>query len=100
MYLVRETWRALSARDDQNKRLKAYWRNTSALSLTRWNPSRAASLDNLILLTTEECDAHDAACAKEGGFEELVAAEPEFARFVETRLARVRADFGIVDDGR
>ena len=100
MYLVRETWRALSARDDQNKRLKAYWRNTSALSLTRWNPSRAASLDNLILLTTEECDAHDAACAEEGGFEKLVAAEPEFARFVETRLARVRADFGIVDDER
>lgn len=95
MYLVREVWRALSARDNQNKRLKAFWRNTSHLSLTRWDPSRPATLDNLILLTTEECDAHDAKCAEPGGFEKLCAEEPDFVRFVESKFIRVRYDYGL-----
>jgi len=95
MYLVREVWRALSARDNQNKRLKAFWRNTSHLSLTRWDPSRPATLDNLILLTTDECDAHDAKCAEPGGFEKLCAEEPDFVRFVESKFVRVRYDYGL-----
>ena len=95
MYLVREVWRALSARDNQNKRLKAFWRNTSHLSLTRWDPSRPATLDNLILLTTDECDAHDAKCAEPGGFEKLCAEEPDFVRFVESKFIRVRYDYGL-----
>ena len=99
VYLVRETWRALSARDQKNKRLKAYWRNTSGLSMTRWDPSKPAALDNLVLLTTEECDEHDTKCAEPGGFERLIAEEPEFARFVESRIARVRADFALSKDG-
>ena len=99
VYLVRETWRALSARDQKNKRLKAYWRNTSGLSMTRWDPSKPAALDNLVLLTTEECDEHDTKCAEPGGFERLIAEEPEFARFVEPRIARVRADFALSKDG-
>ena len=35
-----------------------------------------------MLLTTEECDEHDTKCAEPGGFERLIAEEPEFARFV------------------
>ena len=98
MYLVREIWRAFSARDDPLKRGKAgnvlHWRNTNDLALTRWNPERPACLDNLVLLTVDECDAHDARCAEPGGFEKLVAEEPDFVAFVESRLARVRSEYG------
>jgi len=95
IYLVREVWAALSARDTSNKRLKAHWRNTSGLSLTRWDPTKGATLDNLVLLTTEEADAHDARCAQEGGFAALCEEEPKLAAFVASKFARVRANFGL-----
>lgn len=95
IYLVREVWSALSARDTSNKRLKAYWRNTSGLSLTRWDPAKGATLDNLVLLTTDEADAHDAKCALEGGFVALCDEEPDLAAFVASRLNRVKLDFGL-----
>ena len=97
VYLVREIWRAVSARQDPNTQVKdtgLHWKNTSGLALTRWDPKRPASLDNLVLLTVEECDAHDARCAEPGGFQRLLEEEPEFRRYVESRFERVRADFG------
>ena len=68
--------------------------------MTRWDPSKPAALDNLVLLTTEECDEHDTKCAEPGGFERLIAEEPEFARFVEVaRSSRSAADFALSKDG-
>ena len=77
------------------------WRNTSGLCLTRWDPTRPACLDNLILLTPDEADEHDAeVCGTSDdfsmhgkGLETLQLREPGFASSVETKFERVRVDF-------
>ena len=61
------------------------WRSTSGLYLTRWNPSRPACLDNLVLFTSDEADEHDEMMAAEGiaGLNQLKEREPEFVSLVE-----------------
>ncbi len=67
----------------------------------RWDPSLPATPDNLVLLTREEADAHDAFVAPPspppgpgggGGLAALRAAEPELCTRVEGVLARVRRE--------
>ena len=107
---------------------KGMWHSTGGLYLTRWNPARPACLDNLVLLTSDEADAHDAemeeaaskvrgaceaATGVEGpdgggesggeshpGLESLRRREPEFVALVEARFKRVRQDFGLIDASR
>lgn len=92
--LIREVWQGGSARaalqpaDD-----RALSRGLGNLVLTRWDPSRGAVVDNLVLLTKEEADAHDAEVGQPGGFEALKEREPEFVAKVERKLARARRDF-------
>lgn len=52
------------------------------LTLTRWDPAKPATLDNLVLLTWEEADAHE----QLSSLEELRAREPEFCARVDRRL--------------
>ena len=80
---------------------KGLWRNTSGLCLTRWDPSRPACLDNLVLLTLDEADEHDAqvwgtvnnSTTQETGLKALAMREPGFASSVEGTFMRVRQDF-------
>ena len=75
------------------------WRNTSGLCLTRWDPSRPACLDNLVLLTLDEADEHDTSLGceqfndSENGLKALAMREPGFASSVEGKFMRVRQDF-------
>ena len=109
VYLVKDVWHARSARAQGSTMSKGMWHNTSGLYLTRWNPNRPACLDNLVLLTSDEADAHDAEmeAARGGrvldekggppheGLERLREREPEFVALVESRFKRVRKDFGM-----
>lgn len=65
---------------------KGLMRSTANLHLTRWDRSKAATVDNLVLLTAEEAEAHDAV-----GLEQLQQQEPEFVAQVERLLDHVRA---------
>jgi hypothetical protein len=57
--------------------------------LHRWDSSKPATVDNLLLLTFEEADAHDAT-----DLQALQQQEPELYRFVDTTLQRVRVEYG------
>jgi hypothetical protein len=61
-------------------------RSTAHLHLTRWDASKAATVDNLVLLSEEEAAAHDAT-----GLAALKEAEPQFVAKVERLLDHVRA---------
>jgi hypothetical protein len=63
-------------------------RSTADLTLVRWDEAQPATVDNLVLLTLSEADAH-----REKGVARVRAEEPEFAAFVEAHLARVRFDY-------
>lgn len=63
------------------------------LHLTVWDPALGDVIDNLILLTGEEADAHDALVSRPGGFESLRRDEPAFVDGVERRLTRAGRDF-------
>lgn len=92
--LIRELWRGVSARatvsppDD-----RSLTRGLGDLALTRWDPTRGGRIDNLVLLTREEADAHDEWMMNAGGIAALQAAEPEFVAKVEAVLARAREEF-------
>lgn len=92
--LIRELWRGRSARSrtlPSNE--MALTRGLGNLVLTRWDPSRDATLDNLVLLTMEEAEAHDAAVASPTGLKDLKRNEPEFVQYVEKILDRARREF-------
>lgn len=91
--LVREIWRGTSARAEEIAPLKALSKCTGGLALTIWDPSKGSVVDNLVLLTQKEADAHDEQVSKPEGFETLCTSEPEFASKVNHVLARVRAEF-------
>jgi hypothetical protein len=55
----------------------------------RWDASKPATVDNLVLLTMDEADAHE---ALPGGLQELQASEPAFVAKVERVLDRVRRE--------
>ena len=59
----------------------------------RWDPSRPASLGNLVLLTREEADAHDAEVGAPGGMEQLRARDPGLCARVEAVLRRAAREF-------
>jgi hypothetical protein len=61
-------------------------RSTAHLQLTRWDRSKPPTVDNLVLLTSDEAEAHDAV-----GLEQLRQQEPEFVLRVEQLLDHVRA---------
>lgn len=87
--LVREYWRGRSARQAVGSNDKGLGRSIGHLALTRWDAGRPASPGNLVLLTQEEADAHDALA-----LQSLRAREPAFCVRVEAVLGRVRAQFG------
>lgn len=92
--LVRELWRGKSARADSNSQGSEnvfISRNIGHLALTRWDASRPATIDNLVLLTKEEADQHD-----EGGGvdDDMREREGELCRRVEGVLRRAREQFG------
>lgn len=97
VYVLAELWSCRSARHDaaqarQDKVHKATFRDTQQLVLTRWDASRPACVDNLVLFTFDEADAHDAMPEGVGG---VRTAEPQFARMVDATLARARRDHGM-----
>ena len=91
--LIREIWRGESARATEPRPLRGVCKTVGHLHLTVWDPALGDVVDNLILLTGEEADAHDALVAQPGGFEALRHGEPAFVDKVERRLARARRDF-------
>lgn len=60
-----------------------------ASSACRWDASRAATVDNLVLLTFTEAEAHEALT----GLGELRKAEPTFVALVESVLDRARREY-------
>jgi tRNA threonylcarbamoyladenosine dehydratase len=91
--LIREIWRGESARSKGPRPLKGISKNIGDLHLTLWDPTKAATVDNLVLLTKDEAENHDLAVGREGGLESLRMEEPEFAARVERALERARRDF-------
>lgn len=91
--LVREIWRGESARATEPRPLRGVSKMIGHLHLTVWDPALGDVIDNLILLTGEEADAHDALVSRPGGFESLRRDEPAFVDGVERRLARAGRDF-------
>ena len=72
------------------------WRSTAGLCLTRWDPKRPAVLDNLVLFTLDEADEHDTFTSGESeSLVRLREIEPDFARFVEDKLDRVRREMSV-----
>jgi hypothetical protein len=54
----------------------------------RWDHSRPPSIDNLVLLTFDEAEEHEATT-----LEEIAAKEPEFFALVTTVLHRAATEF-------
>lgn len=72
------------------------WRSTAGLCLTRWDPKRPAVLDNLVLFTLDEADEHDTFTSGESeSLVRLREIEPDFTRFVEDKLDRVRREMSV-----
>ncbi len=118
MYLLREVWRGFSARSDRVVMPggdRGLMRSTADLTFTRWDAAKPATADNLVLLTLQEADAHDALAAEAssssaGGSDDaacngthghgtgsalaaLQKREPDFVAHVERILARVRHEY-------
>lgn len=92
--LLRELWKGVSARATGPPASdKGLGRQLGDLVLTRWDPLKNATIDNLVLLRKEEADAHDALVEVEGGLERLKKEEPEFCRRVEAVLQRAKEQF-------
>ncbi|EFN56689.1 hypothetical protein CHLNCDRAFT_21979 [Chlorella variabilis] len=88
--LVKELWRGRSARAPHPPpHDRGVTRSVGHLTLTRWDPARPASIDNLVLLTHAEADSHE----QLGSLEALRRQEPELCRRVEAVLERARLEF-------
>lgn len=89
LYVVRELWRGRSARDQDNRDSgRGMWRSMGHMTLTRWDVSQPPSVTNLILLTFQEAEKHEATT-----LEELEVRDPQFFFMVNSVLARARRDF-------
>jgi hypothetical protein len=91
IYLLRELWRGFSARSDRVVLPggdRGLMRSTADLTLLRWDARRPATVDNLVLLTLDEADAHEA-----DSLERLRREEPGFVAFVERQLGRARFEY-------
>jgi hypothetical protein len=89
-YVMSELWSCRSARHGlgeaaapSNSR-KAVFRSTAQLVLTRWDAAKPAAVDNLVLLTFDEAEAHDEA----ESLDAVRAAQPAWAERVEAALRR------------
>ena len=95
-YVMAELWNCRSAchgldeptGPPSNSR-KAVFRSTAQLVLTRWDADQPAAVDNLVLLTFDEAEAHDAA-----GMAAARIAQPELAQRVEATLRRASREHG------
>lgn len=94
IYLVRELYRGQSARAVQGNITKGMNRITSGLKLTRWDKNKPSRVDNLVLLTTEEAEAHDAMTLGE-----VWRSDPALVRRVEVLQRHARRDHGLPMDG-
>ena len=87
-FLVRDVWRGVSAASADAATVRfpggdaGLASATGGLTLTRWDAARGATVDNLVLLTFAEADAHD-----EGG----AVGDDGFRERVEATLTRVAA---------
>ncbi|KAK9837825.1 hypothetical protein WJX74_005880 [Apatococcus lobatus] len=88
--MVREVWRHRSARHSptDSKPDKGLYRSTHHLTLTRWDSSQEASMDNLILLTFQEAEAHEASTLTN-----IQEAEPAFFNHVTRVLQAVNLHY-------
>lgn len=88
--LIREVFRGRSVRSDgvysDNRSLA---RALGSLTLTRWDHSKPAAVDNVVLLTVEEAEAHE----RMGRLDTLRDEEPEFFAKVEALMGRARREF-------
>ncbi|KAG2483870.1 hypothetical protein HYH03_017267 [Edaphochlamys debaryana] len=96
-YLLREAWRGFGARDDPVVAPggdKGLMRATAHLTFTRWDATRPATADNLVLLSTAQADQHDELTTEKGAaaIEALRASEPALVARVEAVLDRVRRE--------
>ena len=91
--LIREIWRGESARATEPRPLLGISKSIGHLHLTVWNPDLGDVVENLVLLTREEADAHDELVARPGGFETLRRSDPDFFEKVERRLDLARRQF-------
>lgn len=89
--VIREVFHGRSARSEgvvtDNRSLA---RTLGGLTLTRWDQTKPAAIDNVVLLTMEEAEAHD----KMASLENLRAEEPELYVKVEALMRRARREFG------
>lgn len=95
-YVMAELWKCRSARcaapalpgAPRDNTHKAVYRSTQGLVLTRWDDARPAGVDNLVLLTFDEAEAHE----KGGGAAAARVEEPAWAAAVDAALARASRD--------
>ena len=93
-YVMSELWSCRSARNGWGEEEagppsnapKAVFRSTAQLVLTRWDREQPASVDNLVLLTGAEAEAHD----RDG----IAAADPAWAAHVHATLRRSAREHG------
>lgn len=89
VFLLREVYRGFSARADRQVLPggdKGLMRNTAHLHFTRWDRIKPPTVDNLVLLSAEEAEQHDAR-----SLEQLKQSEPELVEKVERLIDMVRA---------
>ena len=90
-YIMAELWGCRSARPGERATgRKAAFRSTAQLVLTRWDAALPAAVDNLVLLTFDEAEAHDAACLAD-----LRTGESDWVHSVEETLRRAAKEHGL-----
>ncbi|GAQ80166.1 NAD(P)-binding Rossmann-fold superfamily protein [Klebsormidium nitens] len=88
VYIAREMWRGRSARDQAARDVgRGMYRAMAHMCLTRWDASKPPTIDNLIMLTFEEAEAHEARTLAD-----IASSEPQFYAMVTAVLQRARRD--------
>ncbi|EFJ15582.1 hypothetical protein SELMODRAFT_118191, partial [Selaginella moellendorffii] len=88
-YVVRELWRGKSARNQDSHDVgRGMWRSVNKLTLTRWDHKQPPSVSNLILLTFQEAEKHEASSV-----EEIKEQEPAFYAMVTETLNCGKKEF-------
>ncbi|CAK0785696.1 hypothetical protein CVIRNUC_008907 [Coccomyxa viridis] len=93
IYLVRNVWRGLSAKGAGHVLPgadKGLQRSLKDLTLTRWDAQRGATVDNLVLLTFEEAEVHEAS-----DLNSVQQSEPELFWKVSSAITQIHADLGV-----
>eukprot|EP00798_Chlamydomonas_sp_ICE-L_P024647 gene24647-10270_t len=91
-YMLRELWRGMSATNMKQEvypgAQKGLMRSTNNLVFTRWDASKIATVDNMVLLNVEEADEHGATTL-EGVLLNVVEADEHGATTLEGVLLNV-----------